>query len=63
MEGRTPAATRALDRVERRQQPPGVVAISMAAPFEAPGAEVAEARRNYWRFEHRLEESQKQLFA
>ena len=26
-------------------------------------AEVAEARRNYWRFEHRLEESQKQLFA
>ena len=26
-------------------------------------AEVAEARRNYWRFEHRLEEEQKQLFA
>ena len=24
-------------------------------------AEVAEARRNYWRFEHRLEEEQKQL--
>ena len=26
-------------------------------------AEVAEARRNYWRFELRLEEEQKQLFA
>ena len=26
-------------------------------------AEVAEARRDYWRFELRLEEEQKQLFA